>query len=136
MLICEITVHIPDNEWMSQNSRTVWQVKARKTKAVKARAIMLGRSWMNEQPKQAARLRNAKRVHVTAIAHMKTNGRYDPENTAPMVKAIIDGFTKAGFWPDDDYRHLTGPDYRAGDKCDVKGFRAITIRIESEDTNE
>lgn len=133
MILAEITIHVPDNEWMSQNSRMNHMALQRKRNDVKGRAIMLARSWQHANPEQAKLLERTPRVHVTAIMHMKTNGRYDPENGAPTVKAIIDGFTKAGFWPDDDYKHVVGPDYRAGEGLGRGKWRAITMRLETED---
>lgn len=31
---------------------------------------------------------------------------HDPHNLAPTMKAIIDGLTDAGLWPDDNSRHV------------------------------
>lgn len=45
--------------------------------------------------------------------------RRDSHNLMPTLKALIDGMTEAGLLPDDDDKHLTGPDlrpYRRGDK--------------------
>lgn len=72
-------------------------------------------------------------VHVIAIIHPLTHGRFDPENAAPMVKAILDALTDTGFWPDDDSKHIIGPDYRGGEPSIRKGWYRITIRIEEEE---
>lgn len=72
-------------------------------------------------------------VHVTAIIHPLTHGRFDPENAAPMVKAILDAITQADFWPDDNARYVVGPDYRLGEPSTEKGVYHITIRIEEEE---
>lgn len=54
-------------------------------------------------------------VHVTAyIRKPRTGIRWDPANLHPTVKAVVDGGTDAGVWPDDDVRHVVGPDLRAG----------------------
>lgn len=48
-----------------------------------------------------------------------TRVRRDAHNVIPTLKALIDGMVDAGLLPDDDDRHLTGPDlrpYYAGDK--------------------
>ena len=50
-----------------------------------------------------------------------------------MVKAILDALTDTGFWPDDDSKHLIGPDYRGGEPSSRKGWYRITIRIEEEE---
>lgn len=33
----------------------------------------------------------------------------DPANWYPMVKAMVDGFTDACLWTDDNYKHVAGP---------------------------
>lgn len=42
------------------------------------------------------------------------NGRYDPNNLWPTVKACVDGFVDAGILADDDHKHVIGPDMRHG----------------------
>ncbi len=37
------------------------------------------------------------------------SSRADPSNADNVGKPIIDGFTKAGLWPDDNWRHVEGP---------------------------
>ena len=100
----EFVVDIPRDEWWTQNRRGHWWVKFAHTSAVKQRAI-----------------------------HPLTHGRFDPENAAPMVKAILDALTDTGFWPDDDSKHIIGPDYRGGEPSTRKGWYRITIRIEEEE---
>ena len=68
-------------------------------------------------------------VRVIAVIHPLTHGRFDPENAAPMVKAVIDALTTAGIWPDDDGTHITGPDYRPGDPSEEPGWYRIDIEI-------
>ena len=104
----EFVVDIPRDEWWTQNRRGHWRVKFAHTSAVKQHFP----------------------VHVTAIIHPLTHGRFDPENAAPMVKAILDALTDTGFWPDDDSKHIIGPDYRGGEPSIRKGWYRITIRIE------
>lgn len=38
--------------------------------------------------------------------------RRDVGNLAPTAKALVDGLVDAGLLPDDDWRHLVGPDLR------------------------
>lgn len=58
---------------------------------------------------------------VRIIAHFwkPRNGRYDPNNLWPTVKAAVDGFVDAGLLPDDDHTHVIGPDMRHGGKGDA-----------------
>jgi Holliday junction resolvase RusA-like endonuclease len=44
-------------------------------------------------------------VNVTFV--VKVNRRRDPSNLIATVKAIVDGLTDAGLWPDDDSSHVS-----------------------------
>lgn len=65
------------------------------------------------------------RAHVTVTITWPDNRRRDPANWEPTAKAIVDGITTAGLWPDDDDKHVTGPDMRRG-----HGPHAIHIQIQ------
>ena len=125
----EFVVDIPLDEWWTQNRRGHWRVKFAHTSAVKQRAVAFARFWLQNGHHRPQHFP----VHVTAVIHPLTNGRFDPENAAPMVKAILDALTDTGFWPDDDSKHLIGPDYRGGEPSIRKGWYRITIRIEEEE---
>jgi crossover junction endodeoxyribonuclease RusA len=53
---------------------------------------------------------------MTATIHKDRDGRWDPNNLWPTVKAIVDGMVEAGVLVDDDHKHLIGPDMRRGEK--------------------
>lgn len=53
-------------------------------------------------------------VRVVATIWKPVNRMYDPGNLYPTAKACLDGFTDAGLWPDDNFRHVIGPDMRHG----------------------
>ncbi len=123
----EIRFDIPRNEWWTQNRRGHWRAGWSRAAAVKQRARMQAMAFKRARPESMpARFP----VHVTAIIHPLTYGRFDPENAAPMVKAILDALTEAGWWPDDDGKHLIGPDYRAGERSEHKGWYGVTVRVE------
>ena len=123
----EIRFDIPRNEWWTQNRRGSWRVKYAHTRAVKQRARIQALAFKHARPDSVPSRFPA---HVTAIIHPLTYGRFDPENAAPMVKAILDALTDAGYWPDDNHHYLIGPDYRAGERSPHDGWYAITLRIE------
>lgn len=126
----EFVVDIPRDEWWTQNRRGHWRVKFAHTSAVKQRAMAFARFWLqngHHRPRHFP-------VHVTAIIHPLTHGRFDPENAAPMVKAILDALTDTGFWPDDDSKHIIGPDYRGGEPSIRKGWYRITIESKRRNT--
>ena len=98
-----LTLTIPDAWWMTSNQRLHWADKARRTANVRHLAAMLSR---------ARNLPQFEVVHVTAFVQYPTAGRADPGNSAPTVKAAIDGLVDACVVPDDDHAHVIGPDYR------------------------
>lgn len=127
----EIEITIDKRSWWTQNRRSrSWVVPYARKKQVKAKSLLIFRSLIN-----SGKLQKPEHwpVHVTAIIHPLTHGRFDPENAAPMVKAILDALTDTGFWPDDDSKHIIGPDYRGGEPSIRKGWYRITIRIEEEE---
>ncbi|WP_165375389.1 hypothetical protein [Sanguibacter massiliensis] len=60
-------------------------------------------------PQTAPRL---DRAHITVHAAWPDRRRRDVHNLYVTVKACIDGLIDYGLLPDDDDRHLTGPDLR------------------------
>ena len=124
----EIEIAISKQLWWTQNRRSrSWVVPYRKKKLVKVAAYIIVSDLIN-----SGRLQKPEHwpVHVTAIIHPLTHGRFDPENAAPMVKAILDAITQSGYWPDDNADYVIGPDYRLGEPSNEKGVYHITIRIE------
>lgn len=95
----ETTIDVQKAYWWTQNKRGDWRAKYRRTSVVKRRAYLTYRSLIN-----SGKLKPPTKwpVHVTAIIHPLTHGRFDPENAAPMVKAILDAITQSGYWPDDN----------------------------------
>jgi crossover junction endodeoxyribonuclease RusA len=97
--------------WISANDRTHWAVKARQTKQWRRLAYIT--ALANQLPT------GLNRVHVVATVHKTTNRQYDVANLYPTIKAAIDGIvTDYGLTPDDDNKHLIGPDMRAGEARD------------------
>jgi crossover junction endodeoxyribonuclease RusA len=54
------------------------------------------------------------RIHVLGIICPSSQRRADPANWYPSFKAAIDGLVDAGVIPDDNSKHLEGPDMRRG----------------------
>ena len=65
-------------------------------------------------------------VNVTAHVWKPRGGRYDPGNLYPTAKACLDGIVDAGLLPDDDHKHVTGPDMRHGGKGEAALVFTIT----------
>lgn len=98
---------IPRQAWLSANGRYHWREKSKRTQWLRslawARANELGVPTGLVTP-----------VRAVAWVTTPTARREDPNNTAPTTKALIDGLTDHGCWPDDDSEHLYGPDHRRG----------------------
>ncbi|NUQ88940.1 MAG: hypothetical protein HOQ43_10810 [Glycomyces artemisiae] len=98
-------------QWLTSNGREHRQVRARMTKLWRqaGRVAVAAARLRGDLPVAPLDL-----VHVTAYIRWRDRRRRDPANWWPTVKAIADGMTDAGVWPDDDSGHVIGPDMRAG----------------------
>jgi crossover junction endodeoxyribonuclease RusA len=90
--------HAPD-ERMSMNRRYHWAVRARLTKMWRTVGYVAARNWAVTSDDIVPAYLPPCAVKVTF--HVPDARRRDPHNTAPTVKAIIDGLVDAGFWRDD-----------------------------------
>ena len=75
---------------MSMNDREHWAAKASRTKDWRHAAALAARKVKPQPPSI-----------VEVSIPFARNGRRDPHNYAPTVKAIVDGLVDAGLWPDD-----------------------------------
>lgn len=64
---------------------------------------------------RAAGIGRSERLRLVAWLRFPDARRRDPHNYMPTLKSLVDGFVDAGVLPDDDRRHLQGPDPR----CDL-----------------
>lgn len=113
----ELTFTIPADLWLSANQRMHWAPKAKATRALRE----LGRA-------QGFRVRTTDQpTHVAAFIGYPSNGKADPANSAPTVKALIDGMVDAGVWPDDDSTYVIGPIYLRDPKTDTKGVHSVRL---------
>lgn len=122
--------------WWTQNRRGSWKAKWQRTRMVHKLAYIQSRNIANGNPQDYKTVQAWQPVHVTATVRPLTHGRFDPENAAPVVKAIIDGMTQAGWWIDDDSTHLIGPDYRAGAPSDDGNYHIIITLTEHHEAGE
>ena len=60
----------------------------------------------------AARCPSLERARLVAWVRFPDGRRRDLHNYMPTLKALVDGLVDAGLLPDDDVRHLQGPDMR------------------------
>lgn len=76
----------------------------------------LTRNWRLRTAILARKLPAVTSAHVTYWIHPTTNRRRDVANYYPTIKACLDGVVDAGVLPDDDDKHVIGPDPRLGEK--------------------
>ena len=93
--------------FMNANHRHHWSRKGRDTKAWRTAAWAHARSE-NLAPRD-------RRARVIVVFHHADRRRRDVGNLAPTAKAIVDGLTDAGLWPDDSDAYVVGPDLRTGE---------------------
>lgn len=67
------------------------------------------------------------RAQVFGVYFPPDRRRRDPSNWAPSFKAALDGVVVAGVLPDDDHRHVVGPDARLGDTLMPGGRIALRL---------
>ncbi|WP_369068563.1 hypothetical protein [Kineococcus terrestris] len=98
--------------WLTANQREHWRPRAHKVAVWREHGRIL--ALTNRLP------RGVQRVHVLAVVHYPTTTRNrDVLNLAPTLKALLDGLlVDSGFLPDDNDRHLVGPDLRPGEAAD------------------
>ena len=102
----------PDERY-TMNKRYHWAVRARLTKVWRTAGMVAARN---------AKLEGGINDHLRPCLVRVTFGvpdrrRRDPHNTAPTVKAIVDGMVDAGLWPDDtpDQVAIVDPVFAKGD---------------------
>ena len=122
-----LTIQVPANEWISANDRMHWRERANRTKRLRRRGYF-----------EAHRngLLPMRRAFVTVHVQYATNGRADPANAYPTVKALVDGLTDFGVLTDDDSKHLPAMTFkRAPGRC-LRGWHVITLTLVEEEKTE
>jgi crossover junction endodeoxyribonuclease RusA len=102
-----VEVLLGDKTWLNANQRLFWRVRSERTKA-----------WRKHTAQRAVdmHLPHMQSAYILAELRFSTNARRDPANWAPTAKACVDGLVDAGVFDDDNYRHVTGPDMRIGER--------------------
>lgn len=102
----QFSIEIPPLPLLNSNQRLHYYRKARATAAIRKAAFIACRNALGEV--------SFDRIHVLGILNLDSKRRADPANWYPSFKAAIDGLVDAGLIPDDNSRHLEGPDMRRG----------------------
>jgi crossover junction endodeoxyribonuclease RusA len=90
---------VPPAARMSMNDRHHWRTRHRLTRAWRSAGWAAALEQLGRGPAQRRRPPCMVRVEFPVRDPRR---RRDPHNTAPTVKAIIDGLVDAGVWPDDN----------------------------------
>lgn len=112
---------IPDAYWLTANGRDHWAAKSRRTRALRHLGQLRGR---------LSGLSNLGATKVTATIGYPRNGKSDPANAAPTVKALIDGLVDAGVWADDDSEHVVATSFKRGPKCAAR-HHLVLLELEA-----
>lgn len=95
----------PPCAFINANDRLHHHAKAKLTKAW--RELVPEAIWVNPRCKP-----KHQRARVKVSIRFPTNHRRDVGNLYPTAKAILDGLVDAGVLPDDNDKHVIGPDMR------------------------
>jgi len=112
-----LTLTTAHSSLLTLNQRLHRMESARRTKLLRNQGAMVVRS-MRPEPMQ--------RAHLTVTVSWPDGRRRDVHNLLPTIKGHIDGMvTDGGLLPDDDDKHLIGPDLRVSDERAISG----TVRL-------
>ena len=121
-----VTLDVPKALWWTSNSRIHPHARARNTRAIRDMACLLARGQ---------RIPTMPRVRIVAHVSYPRAGRADPANVVgTVVKAAVDGLVDAGVLPDDDSRHVIGPDPRRGPDTRTPGLWRVRLELIPEES--
>lgn len=105
-----LSIEVPKNLLLKANgSRGDIHANASKVRTLRYRAKIEARKYVNMgviQPSDT-------RVDLLCVIRLPRRvARFDAPNLYPTIKPIIDGFTDAGLWEDDDYKHIRDTTFR------------------------
>ena len=94
---------LPQADMLSLNGRADRRTLSPRIRTLRLQARVMAR---------AARCPSLERARLVAWVRFPDGRRRDLHNYMPTLKALVDGLVDAGLLPDDDSRHLQGPDLR------------------------
>ena len=124
-----LTIGIHKAIWLTANQRLHWSTRMRRTRMLRAYAA-------SEARIHGLAGRRLSPSIVTAMIGYPTNGRADPTNAEPTVKAIIDGLVDARVWDDDDHTHIPSVAFERDPAKTPKGTHTVTLIIQEQKTNK
>ncbi|MGT2959332.1 endodeoxyribonuclease RusA [Streptococcus bovimastitidis] len=110
-------------EMLSSNDRLHFRKQANITKFLRQLAkLKASGSSVSYSPKKPCK--------VSVAVFSPTRRRLDPPNFYPTIKAILDGFTDAGIWTDDNHEVIKLFSFEYGGLSQIKKKYKIVIEIE------
>lgn len=110
-------------EMINSNDRLHFHQKARMTSNLRS----LGKFEAREAEKNCFSSKRPCNVLVTVFS--PTKRRLDPPNLYPTIKALVDGFTDAGIWTDDNHEIIKSMTFKYGGLSGIKSKYKIKIEI-------
>lgn len=105
---------------LNANQRRHWRHRQRVTKDWRDAA-----GWLAK----AAGVPRLQRAHIVVEFSFGDQRRRDVANYQPTVKAIVDGLIDVGLLPDDNDRHLVGPDLRRVERSGLALARVVVTDL-------
>lgn len=121
-----LTIGIHRAIWLTANQRLHWSTRMRRTRMLRAYAA-------SEARIHGLAGRRLGPSVVTVLVGYPTNGRADPTNAEPTVKAIIDGLVDVRVWDDDDHTHIPRLAFERDPAKTPKGIHTVTLIIQEQD---
>ena len=132
-----IVVDIPAALWKTSNGpHEHWRAAAGRRARLKRIGWATAMSWRRLRANAGLPDRFDRCELTIAIQYPPRAGRADPANTADIAKPIIDGFTRAGLWADDDSRHITTTSFTRSDTAAPPGLHRLEFHIHPTDTKD
>lgn len=116
-----LTWDIPKCLWLSSNDTLSRYPKAGRIKALRAMAALTARTQI---PFTLGSVSEA----AVSVGY-PTDGRADPPNAWPTVKALMDGVVDAGILVDDDDLHVGKMSFTRGPKTGAAGVHTIRVEL-------
>ena len=133
-----LTFLLPQRELLNENDRMAPRAKAAIVSGLRLRAAA---AWQQQARAGHAGMLRARCICLLTFSDRR---RRDPNNWVPTAKALVDGAVSGhksipkarwrGLLPDDDSRHLVGPDMRiaAPDQALRDGFARVTLTFQED----
>jgi len=139
MTSLEIIVPVRKANWLTSNTdRIHWGEIYRRKSVLRqqgyyhALAVLRAAGLASEHPVWSAE----RPCRVEVAVGMPTRRRFDPANASPAAKAVLDGFTDAGVWSDDNAKVVRSVIFTMQDDLSEPGTHRLRFLITGERTNE